>query len=436
MWQFLCIFRRWCVLLLVLAPPLLSPADAEVPGTMSIQGVLQNADGSLVADGPHELTFTLYDAATGGTAQWTESASTVQVEGGLFEGVLGQSVPLTSAVVDEPRWLGIAVGGATELAPRLALRTVPYSLVASAVEGERGELGLDSAGAGGLVLDGLNGNTNVLLSILSGAPDFGAVSVHDADGNDRGVLAVDAPGNGFITLRGLNGNRNVLMSGFTDAPNRGIVVVYDADDNFRGLLSVSNEGSGSLDLWGPNGSKNVTIGTPSEDLPNNGFIGIRNASGELVVAILASEGGRGEITATGVISAGILAASIKNFVAPNPNDPGTEIWYASVEGPEAAAYVRGTATLTNGRAQVHLPDHFRAVTVEEGMTVQVTPLSASSKGLAVTQKRLEGIVVEELFQGTGNYNFDWEVKCVRRGFEEYQVIRPAREETVGAPAGL
>jgi hypothetical protein len=61
------------------------------------------------------------------------------------------------------------------------------------------------------------------------------------------------------------------------------------------------------------------------------------------------------------------------------------------------------------------------------MTVQVTPLSADSMGLAVVRKGLAGFVVRELQRGSGNYDFDWDVKCVHRGHEDYQVTRPRRE---------
>ena len=120
---------------------------------------------------------------------------------------------------------------------------------------------------------------------------------------------------------------------------------------------------------------------------------------------------------------GVVAADVKNFRVTNPDDPSSDIWYASLEGPEAAAYVRGTATLVNGRVTIVLPQHFRAVTVAEGMTVQVTPLSGGSLGLAVIEKSLDGIVVQELQRGTGSYSFDYQVTAVRRGYENYRVIR-------------
>ena len=57
--------------------------------------------------------------------------------------------------------------------------------------------------------------------------------------------------------------------------------------------------------------------------------------------------------------------------------------------------------------------------------MQLTPLSVESRGLAVVQKALDGIVIRELGGGSGTYDFDWEVKAVRTGYEDYRVIRPS-----------
>ena len=117
----------------------------------------------------------------------------------------------------------------------------------------------------------------------------------------------------------------------------------------------------------------------------------------------------------------------------HPEKSGKEIWYASLEGPEAAAYLRGTASLINGKATISFPDHFKYVISKKNMTVILTPLSADSKGLAVTKKDVDGFVVQELFKGKGNYDFDWEVKVVRKGFENYKVIRD-KSEAESAPS--
>lgn len=66
-----------------------------------------------------------------------------------------------------------------------------------------------------------------------------------------------------------------------------------------------------------------------------------------------------------------------------------------------------------------------------GMTVQLTPLSAESKGLAVVEKSVRGFMVIELDAGQGTYDFDYLVMVVREGYENYQVFRPAYENKVG-----
>jgi len=59
----------------------------------------------------------------------------------------------------------------------------------------------------------------------------------------------------------------------------------------------------------------------------------------------------------------------------------------------------------------------------ETMTVQVTPLSAESKGLAVIEKGPDGFRIKELFGGVGNYKVDYFVQAVRKGYEDYQPVR-------------
>ncbi len=120
---------------------------------------------------------------------------------------------------------------------------------------------------------------------------------------------------------------------------------------------------------------------------------------------------------------GVVFGDVKNFKMDHPTEANSEIWYASLEGPEAAAYLRGTAKLINGTVSVDFPSHFKHVIHDKGMTVMLTPLSADSKGLAVVQKSANGFTVVELSKGSGNYEFDWEVKSVRRGFEDYEVVR-------------
>lgn len=108
------------------------------------------------------------------------------------------------------------------------------------------------------------------------------------------------------------------------------------------------------------------------------------------------------------------------FIEEHPQDSTKEIVYACLEGPEAGTYIRGTAQLVNGEAVVNLPEHFSLVTSDEGLTVQLTPVGEWLQ-LYVVEKGTEQIVVREANGKNGE--FDYLVQGVRKGYEDYQVIR-------------
>lgn len=92
-----------------------------------LQGALQKASGKPFDDGPHSMTFKLYEVEEGGTAIWTEVQPQVMVENGIYETLLGKVVSL------DPRfnkiyYLGISVDGGAELSPRARLGTSPYAV--------------------------------------------------------------------------------------------------------------------------------------------------------------------------------------------------------------------------------------------------------------------------------------------------------------------
>jgi len=113
-------------LMLILAASL---SLAQVPKTISYQGVLTDASGTVVPDGNYNLTFKLYDVATGGTALWAEG-QLVAVSKGIFNVVLGSVAPL-NLPFNKPYYLGVTVGAGTELSPRIALTGSAYSFRAA-----------------------------------------------------------------------------------------------------------------------------------------------------------------------------------------------------------------------------------------------------------------------------------------------------------------
>ena len=66
--------RRTATLLLALATFVTAtPAHAAVPLQMPLQGVLRDGAGMPAPDGAYEVVFSIYEAATGSEALWTEA---------------------------------------------------------------------------------------------------------------------------------------------------------------------------------------------------------------------------------------------------------------------------------------------------------------------------------------------------------------------------
>src|SRR5215831_2120761 len=118
---------KWLAIALVSLALWPSFAFAQVPQTLSYQGILTDGAGNLVADGNYSLTFRVYNVSTAGSALWTETQPTVAVAKGGFNVLLGGVTALTLPF-DVPYWLGISVNGGAELSPRVALASSPYSL--------------------------------------------------------------------------------------------------------------------------------------------------------------------------------------------------------------------------------------------------------------------------------------------------------------------
>jgi hypothetical protein len=114
------------VLLLLIALPFSS--EAQIPRTLSYQGVLSDTSGVPKPDGSYTLTFHLYETSTGGSAIWTET-KTLKTKRGLFNTILADQAPFGSSVTfDKPYWLSIQVGAEPEISLRIPLTGVAYSL--------------------------------------------------------------------------------------------------------------------------------------------------------------------------------------------------------------------------------------------------------------------------------------------------------------------
>jgi hypothetical protein len=111
---------------IIIACWLTIPAIAQIPRTISYQGVLTDAKGNPRPDGSYDLTFALYVDSTGGTKLWQETKS-LAVNKGMFSTFLGDMIAI-SLSFDRQYYLGIAVGRTgQEFSQRIRLSAAAYA---------------------------------------------------------------------------------------------------------------------------------------------------------------------------------------------------------------------------------------------------------------------------------------------------------------------
>jgi hypothetical protein len=160
--------------LLALAALLASTATARAapPATLTYSGFLSDAAGNPVTTAT-TLTFRLYAAATGGAPLFQEAIAVVPGSDGYFSAVVGAGatvVPL--AEFDAPRFMSVQYGSEAEMAPRIALTSVPSAFSALTVDWA-GVTGRPVSTCGGTTpyVTGLDVNGNVT---CAAAPAGGA----------------------------------------------------------------------------------------------------------------------------------------------------------------------------------------------------------------------------------------------------------------------
>ncbi len=273
-----------------------------------------------------------------------------------------------------------------------------------------------SDGSGYLQTYGANGNANFRVSTLSGG-NKGFLGVYEDTGDLRVRASILSNGAGNFATWGTNGKTN-FYSGGTDS---GFAYIYNSGGSARAGMDILATGAGYFETTGSNGQDNVRLTTLSGS-STRGFVALVDEGGTTEAGIYVNSSGNGQ-----------MFADIKNFRMEHPTKKGKDIWYACIEGPEAAAYERGVGTLKNGEAFIQFSEHFELVVNVETMTVILTPHSTETYGLAIVDKTAKGILVRELNPSKkrkkgGNFKFDWEAKGVRKGYEDYRVIRDSNED--------
>ncbi len=274
---------------------------------------------------------------------------------------------------------------------------------------------------------------------LTGGGSSGAVTLSIANSGVTGTKIA----NGTITMSNLASN-SVGRSNMRNNSVSSSEIVDGAVGSNELAEDVSFGGggiSGNINIVDAIGRTLFFLGDAGGE--DGGLIGFLNSSNNPVAA-MREDSGHGKVELWDGVSGfptikldgstGTIEGEVKAFIVPDPNDPNRLIKYASIEGPEAAIYVRGTAELTSGQGYIELPEHFAAMAAPGSVTVTLTPKSGASLGLAAIDVTTTGIEVVELAGGTGSYSLYYVICAVRKGYEDFEVYLDKDEhEGIGLP---
>lgn len=248
---------------------------AVSPNTINYQGYLTNSTGDAL-DGTYNLTFTIFDAATGGNSKWTESHNGVVVNNGLFTLVLGSLYPILDTVFSgQDRYLQIRVG-LQDISPRTLITASAYSQKVSTVDGATGgtidggiiivpDNFIDPANA--LDVRDLSDNSVVTITVTSTSAAFMDFydPVDTKDGNAFGSHYARLGKNGLQFFNSISGDTVLSIEPNGSIFSTGQVVVGQNSSN-SGLWATSfgysNQATGDTSTIS-GGSSNIASGALS-----------------------------------------------------------------------------------------------------------------------------------------------------------------------------
>lgn len=176
-------------------------AQAQVPNTMSYQGLLTTSLGTPVPDGSYKLQFDLYSVSTGGLSLWTEVDSGITVRKGTFSVVLGSAASLPAIFTQElfveiTALSGPGIGGPMTFSPRSPLTSAPYSLALRTPVSLVDSLGNNTYMLSLVNKDVTSGRgifvqTNAFVGVKSLAPNLGV-----GGANDQTLVYYELPSSG------------------------------------------------------------------------------------------------------------------------------------------------------------------------------------------------------------------------------------------------
>ncbi len=262
---------------------------AQAPNLLNYQGRV--IIGGVAVSGNFSMTFSIYSAASGVTAAWTETQNVI-VTNGLFNVLLGSANPFPSALFNGAGelYLGIRVGNDPEIVPRFRFTSVVFAIRASEADG---------VANGAVTTADLADATVTSAKIADGAvtnPKLTTNSVTSRAIQDGAVTDVDISPSASISGTKINsnfGSQNIVTTGSvgigTSTPdskfhvlaNDGLVGLFESTI-IAGLLTIkTSEGSeNAVNIINRPGG-HLALATGLSDrvvITKEGNVGIGNAS--------------------------------------------------------------------------------------------------------------------------------------------------------------
>ena len=276
--------------------------------------------------------------------------------------------------------------------------------------GTGGAINVKSGNAGADVIIDVNGYFS---DTLGTANSFLVISPVAGNGAVSGINTNN--GNGTAGVKGVHG------TAVPSAPEQVPAGVVGTSSFFDGVLGISIAGSAGVGVRGIRTSGAAGLSSSGElGVASLGgrFFNDVEINGDLFVGTGDTTFGPGNADFGGNVAIDgnlQVAGGTKMFVEPHPTDASKVIRYVSLEGPESGTYFRGRGRFQNGTARIPVPEDFRMVTAEEGLTVQITPIGGMAT-VGVLRMNLNEIVA----QSSRNLEFSYLVQGVRRAFADFQ----------------